>query len=232
MNLIGHILQAIKHDVPLPLLSLEESSSVSLSPDPVVPPSVSKAKQGKRLCCSALQKQSDWLLFQKSEFNQLNKYQRQDMFGDPVPRPKPSVDDPNPMILDWVWDYSYKLDPVTLKENPKSRGTCNGSQMSDLEETFASCLEQTVHRLFWSIVALLNLQCLGCDVANAFSEAPKPKRLFYMRVDPPFLEWWTKFLKKPPIPLVLSFLLIKTCRGTLKLPASGISISTVSLSMT
>jgi hypothetical protein len=44
------------------------------------------------------------------------------MFGKPCPRP----DDDTTIILPWVWSHMYKLDPVTLKEVEKLRGTCNG----------------------------------------------------------------------------------------------------------
>ena len=41
---------------------------------------------------------------------------------------------------------------------------------------------------------------MGCDVANAFGEAPKPERPFYMRIDAPFQTWWTEHKKRDPLP--------------------------------
>ena len=98
-----------------------------------------------RLRQSQLQQRPDWPLFLASEYAQLDKYHKQNMFGKPVPYPKPTINDPAPLVLDFVWDYVMKLDPITLKESPKSRGTCNGSRLSGIAETFANCVDQTVH---------------------------------------------------------------------------------------
>jgi hypothetical protein len=98
------------------------------------------------------------------------------------------------VILPWVWTYLYKIDPVTLQQEAKARGTCDGGKrlgkIITLAETYAACVEQTAHRLFWGIVAALNLIALGADVGNAFAEAEGPSKMFYMRVDAAFREWW------------------------------------------
>ena len=124
------------------------------------------------------------------------------MFGKPIPRPPK---DSNAVILPWVWTYLYKIDPVTLIDTEKSRGTCNGGQrhgkVVTLAETYAACVEQPVHRLTWATFAALNYIGLGCDVSNAFAEAPGPKEPFYMEVDAPFLDWWVNYLGQEPIPL-------------------------------
>ena len=67
-------------------------------------------------------------------------------------------------------------------------------------ETYAACVEQPIHRFTWAITAGLNHIALGCDVSNAFAEAPPPKDHFYMEVDDQFYEWWVYHLKRPPIP--------------------------------
>lgn len=153
-----------------------------------------------------LQTQDDWPLFRASEWKQLNRYLEMDMFGTPTTPP------PQATILPWVWAYSYKesykVDPTCNEVKriiePKARGTCNGGQRYGqavtMAETYAACLEQTVHRLFWSIVASLNYIALGADVGNAFAEAPPPEHPFFMRVDDQFREWWTQHLGRPPIP--------------------------------
>ena len=142
-----------------------------------------------------------WPDFEQSERNQLNKYHKQNMFGEPIPHPG---DKHGLTILPWVWTYLYKLDPVTLENIAKARGTCNGGKrfgkIITLSETYAACLEQPAHRIFWALTAIANYIAIGTDVANAFGEANAPDNAFYMEVDEPFRNWWAKELKQPPIP--------------------------------
>jgi hypothetical protein len=90
----------------------------------------------------------------------------------------------------WVWTYLYKVDPITLEDVEKSRDTCNGgtrfSKVVTLAKAYAACVEHPAHRLMWSLIATLNYVGLGCDVSNAFPEAPAPKEPFYMAVDEQF----------------------------------------------
>ena len=61
-------------------------------------------------------------------------------------------------VLPWVWTYLYKVDPITLEDVEKSRGTYNGNtkRIVTLAETYAACVEQPAHRLMWAIVTALN----------------------------------------------------------------------------
>jgi hypothetical protein len=132
--------------------------------------------------------------FRSSEWTQLSKYDKQTMFGQPCPR----LPDPNTVILPWVWTYFYKIDPVTLEDVKKSRGTCNGGtrygKVVTLAKTYAACVKQPAHCLTWSLIAALNYVGLGCDVSNAFAKAPAPKEPFYMVVDEQFRDWWENCL--------------------------------------
>ena len=69
------------------------------------------------------------------------------MFGEPCPDPRQSGVPAT--VLDWVWTYLYKIDPVTLDEIPKARATCNGNKTKivTLAETYAACVDQPAHRL-------------------------------------------------------------------------------------
>ena len=122
------------------------------------------------------------------------------MFGGPIPRPI----DRNTVILPWVWTYLHKIDPNTLEEVEKGRGTCNGGKRYGraltLAETYAACVEHPAQRLFWAIAASESLITLGCDVANVFAEAPPPTVPFYMEVDDQFRDWWENCMGRPPIP--------------------------------
>ena len=88
------------------------------------PPTSHKAKaKGPQLTRRKVQKLPNWEKFRASEWVQLNKYRKQDMFGTPQPRSSNDV-----MVLPWVWSYLYKTNPVTLEKEGKARGTCNGGQ--------------------------------------------------------------------------------------------------------
>jgi hypothetical protein len=116
----------------------------------------------------------------------ISTYDKQTMFGAPQQRPTES----NTVILPWVWTYLYKIDPTTLADVEKSRGTCNGGtgfgKVVTLAETYAACVKQPAHRLTWSLIAALNYVGLRCNVSNAFVEAPAPKEAFYMVIDKQF----------------------------------------------
>ena len=68
------------------------------------------------------------------------------------------------------------------------------------QKTYASYVEQPIHRLTWSISAAQNLYCKGYDVGNAFSKAPPPINPFYMYPDAQFHQWWQEELGNSPIP--------------------------------
>jgi hypothetical protein len=155
----------------------------------------------------------DWPKFKGSEWVQLNKYNKQGMFGEPCPRPT----DEDTVVLPWVWSYLYKLDPVKLVDVEKSRGTCNGGprygKVITIAETYAACVEQPAHRLTWALIAALNYIGLGVDIGNAFAEAPPPKDPFFMQVDKQFREWWTECLGRPPIPKGYVIPILKNLQG-------------------
>ena len=154
-----------------------------------------------------------WTKFRNSEWTQLDKYSNQDMFGKPCPRP--SAEDT--VVLPWVWTYLYKVDPVSLEDVEKSRGTCNGgskhSKIVTLAETYAACVEQPAHRLTWAIIAGLNYVGLGCDVSNAFVEAPPPKKPYFMVIDQQFRNWWENKLHLPSIPYGHDLPVLKNLQG-------------------
>ena len=71
---------------------------------------------------------------------------------------------------------------MTLIDDEKSRGTCNGGprhgKVITIAETYAACVEQPIHRLMWAIMASINYIGLGADVSNAFAEATPTERPF------------------------------------------------------
>jgi hypothetical protein len=147
-----------------------------------------------RLTRGKLLRQNDWPDWQASEFLQLDQYDAQGMFGDPV-----AVDKEDAVFF-LVWTYGIK----TLDGRKKARCVCDGSSRSGtvkvLDETYANCVDQTSSRLFYAISAGENLLVFGADVSNAFAEAPPPKQGFYVRPDKAFREWWEIHKGRPPIP--------------------------------
>ena len=135
---------------------------------------VMKLTRGKLL------RQDDWADWQESEYLQLNQYDSQGMFGDPV-----AVDD-DAAVFHLVWTYAIKA----LDRRKKARCVCDGSSRSGsvqiLDETYANCVDQTSSRLFYAIAAAENMLIFGSDVSNAFAKAPPPKQGFYVRPDRAF----------------------------------------------
>jgi hypothetical protein len=88
----------------------------------------------------------------------------------------------------------HKINPNSLEEVENARGKCNGGKRCRrammLARTYAACVEHTAKRLFWTITASESLVTLGCNVANAFAEAPHLTVPFYMKVDDQFRNWW------------------------------------------
>jgi hypothetical protein len=149
---------------------------------------VMKLTRGKLL------KQPDWDEWRASEYLQLDQYDAQGMFGNPV-----EVDS-DAAVFRTVWTYAIKA----LDGRYKARCTCDGSPRSGqariLDETYANCVDQTGARIFYSVAAAENLLILGADVSNAFAEAPPPKQGFYIIPDKAFLDWWINHKKRSPIP--------------------------------
>jgi hypothetical protein len=142
-----------------------------------------------RLTRGRLLKQTDWNKWQDSEFLQLDQYDKQQMFGNPV-----MVEEDN-AVFHLVWTYSIK----TLDGRKKARCICNGSTQSGsvkvLDKTYANCVDQTSSRLFYTIAAAENLVIYCTEVCNAFAEAPPPKQGFYVRPDKAFNELWVHHKK-------------------------------------
>ena len=147
-----------------------------------------------KLTRGKLLQQSDWGDWQDSEYIQLNQYNSQGMFGDPVATKEGDA------IFHLVWTYNIKA----VDGRKKARCVCDGSSRSGkvlvLAETYANCVEQTSARLFYAVAAAENLFVFGADVSNAFGEAPPPKQPFFIRPDRAFCEWWVQHLKRDPIP--------------------------------
>ena len=147
-----------------------------------------------KLTRGVLLKQSDWNEWQQSEFLQLDQYDLQGMFGEPV------VVSNKYAVFNLVWTYAVK----EVDGRKKARCTCDGStrggQVRVLDYTYANSPDQTCARIFYALAAAENLVIYGADVSNAFAEAPPPKQGFFIRPDSAFHAWWTIHKGRDPIP--------------------------------
>jgi hypothetical protein len=147
-----------------------------------------------RLTRGKLLQQDDWPDWQDSEYLQLDQYNAQGMFGDPIATTKDDA------VFHLVWTYAIKA----VDGRKKAHCVCDGSTRSGmvriLDETYANCVDQTSSRLFYAVSAAKNLLVFGADISNAFAEAPSPRQGFFVRPDRAFHEWWVNHKKCPPIP--------------------------------
>ena len=104
-----------------------------------------------RLMRGRLLKQDDWTDWQDSEYLQLDQYDSQGMFGDPV------LVTPDDAVFHLVWTYNVKA----LDGHKKARCVCDGSSrlgsVQVLDETYANCVDQTSLRLFYAVAAIEEL---------------------------------------------------------------------------
>jgi hypothetical protein len=127
-----------------------------------------------------------WPQWRQQEWGQLTKCDLQEMFVRPMPRSL----DRNTVILPWYGHASIKSTRIVWKKLKK-------------REEHATAVNDTEKRSHWprptrhasniqrsgcsgAITASEGLITLGCDVANAFAEAPPPTVPFYMEVDDQF----------------------------------------------
>jgi hypothetical protein len=207
LNVIAHHLHAINHGED----QWEDKSEWPPISDESVALAIFKGLAIPKLTRRKLLQSPAWDNFQKSEWKQLNAYHKQGMFGAPIEKPEGAI------VLPWIWSYLYKVDPISLQDVAKSRGTCNGGQkhgkIITLAETYAACVEQPAHRVLWAVNTALNHIAIGIDVGNAYAEADGPEDKFYMIVDKQFHEWWTDCLGNPSIPYGQVIPILKNLQG-------------------
>ena len=131
---------------------------------------VMKLTQGK------LRKGTEWKEWRQAEWQQLDQYEEQGMFGEPRERKQE-------VVLRLVWTYREKI----LDGRKKARCACDGSMRAGhvtiYGYTYAGCVEHTISRLFCAIAAAEGLRIYGADVTNAFGDAPPPKQGLYIWPD-------------------------------------------------
>jgi hypothetical protein len=183
VNVIAHHLDAIKQQcieswpgLPTDMPPLDEDGIVAAIHKGLAIPRMTR----HTVLCSP--EATKW---KTSEWTQLSKYQN--LFGAPCPRPN----GPNAVTLPFVWTCVHKIDAANNDIVEKAHATCNGGKHHGkavtIAETYAACVEQPAQRLYWALVASLNLTAIGCDIGNAFA-------------DEQFRGWWENCLGRAPIP--------------------------------
>ena len=135
----------------------------------------------------------DWDDWKQSEFQQLDQYIQQQMFGKPTKLPHGAN------LIHLLWTYIIKDD-----NTKKSRCVCNGSSRMTgsvtLAETYAGSLDQSSSKVFWVASATNNSVVIGTDAANAFVEAGAPKAPIFVPIDKQYREWYkNRFPNEPNI---------------------------------
>jgi hypothetical protein len=125
-----------------------------------------------KLTRRVLLQQDDWNDWFKSEHIQLDAYEKQFMFGKPVPATKKLA------IFNLIWTYSIKTDDGRKKARCTCDGSTRGGQVRVFDHVHANSLDQTGSRVFYATSAVENLLIFGSDVSNAFGEAPPRRRAF------------------------------------------------------
>ena len=122
----------------------------------------------------------DWLL---AETKQLDSMAKQEMYGPPVHPP------PGAIILRQHWNYSIKSDGTR-----KARNCCDGSPRAapelKLANTYSSCIEQPIMRLFFALCAIEGYLSIKVDATNAYANSPPPDQPTYVFIDEQYVDWY------------------------------------------
>ena len=132
----------------------------------------------------SLQRLPTWDLWHKNEVEQLDQMNALGMFGAPVKLPEGGI------LMRFHWQYRIKVNGKR-----RSRVCCDGSPRAAPEvhsstNTYASCLEHPIFRLFVALCAADNLTIYGGDAKDAFAHSPGPSRPTFMKVDDAFRDWY------------------------------------------
>ena len=111
------------------------------------------------------------------------------MFGDAI---EPITLPRNAVILQPYWNYVVRRSRVR-----RSRQCCNGSKFATpllhaMVNTWSSCVELPIQRLFIELCAKKGLCMYGGDAYNAYvhAPAPAPEIMTHLTIDDAYFEWY------------------------------------------
>jgi hypothetical protein len=125
-----------------------------------------------------------WELWHLAETKQLDQFERLGMYGRPCRPPQGAI------ILRSHWQYRVKT-----SGKRRSRQCCDGSaraapRLHAMAETYASCIEHPIFRLFLALSASLNYLIYGGDAQDAFAHSPAPTVPTYVAIDDAYSDWY------------------------------------------
>jgi hypothetical protein len=131
-----------------------------------------------------LKKLSTWPEWETGERKQLDQFHALQMYGAPVRRP------PDAIVLRQHWQYQIKRDGTR-----RARNCCDGSiraapVLHKVAQTYSSCVEQPVQRLFFALSAELGYRVYGGDAKDAYAHSPPPERPTFCEIDDAYAEWY------------------------------------------
>lgn len=131
-----------------------------------------------------LKRLDTWHLWHAGEIKQLDQFHALGMFGAPVPRPSHAI------VLRLHWQYHIKRDGTR-----RARNCCDGSPraapgLHKLVQTYSSCVEQPIQRLFFALCSHLNYLVFGGDAKDAFAHSPPPDVPTFVSIDDAYAEWY------------------------------------------
>lgn len=170
-----------------PIIRAQVSSQEALEASAAIDPDL-----GQSFTLKQLLKRADYPEWKRSQYKQLDQYDTQGMFGDPMSLPRGSG------ASFMLWNFMVKMCGTK-----KARMVFDGARNREYTTsgyTYANSVDAPSERLFWALVAKLGLTAIGADVSNAFAEASGPVEPVYMYIDDTYREWWTVHKGRPPIP--------------------------------
>ncbi|KAI2490990.1 Reverse transcriptase (RNA-dependent DNA polymerase) [Fragilaria crotonensis] len=130
-----------------------------------------------------LKRLPNWKEWLQAEAKQHDSMAKQDMYGPPVHPP------PGAIILRQHWNYSIKSDGTR-----KARNCCDGSPRAapelKLANTYSSCIEQPIMRLFFALCANEGYSIIKVDATNAYANSPPPDQPTFVYIDEQYADWY------------------------------------------
>lgn len=125
-----------------------------------------------------------WPLWETGERKQLDQFHNLGMYGAPTDAP------PGAIVLRQHWQYHIKRDGTR-----RARNCCDGSPraapvLHRFAQTYSSCVEQPIQRLFFAVAAEVGYQVFGGDAKDAYAHSPPPERPTFVRIDDAYADWY------------------------------------------
>ena len=135
-----------------------------------------------------LKRLPNWPQWSEAKFRQLDRFADLEMYGEPQALPVQDEDDPY-VVLRSHWQHAVKR-CGTCRSRQCVDGSCRAAPILHvLADSYSSCVNQLVQRLFMAIYALKNNLLFGGDARDAYAHAwANFSQRTFVRVDAPYIE--------------------------------------------